>query len=315
MNERLRKWYRFRLQATLLIRTLLVGLVVFATLKYVVDFSARQSAVLAAIGALVFYLLLTLQKPPFVPYHVFVQPKIRSILKDFELLKDTEEEWAALWSKVEKLPQAPWNIWTSGFSVSFLSPDLIYKNGWNNFANKLDMNASLEPVGGIFNPDWSVLAEQALLVGSLEKTEQEGWEREGGECPPLLPLSVGLRFKRGWWSLVRGYELIIELPSEHWAKVRRNDALKGIRDDDVRVDHRCGRVEVQLALIPDDEFAVHQTRSESEYEDAIRDRAGMRPALGWKGIAQGADSYSLETPADRSNEIEHRYFRVSHSTL
>lgn len=177
MNRRLRKW--------LLVRTLLIGLVLFGTLKYVGDFSGRHSAVLAAIGALVFRLLLTLQKPPFVPYHVFVEPKMRSILTDFELVEGTEEEWAALGSKVEKLPQARWNIWKSGFSASFITSNLIYMNGWNSFASKLDMDASLEPVGGVFSRDW-IESGYRLLAGG--PAAQEAWEREGGEsfrafCP------------------------------------------------------------------------------------------------------------------------------------
>lgn len=133
---------------------------------------------------------------------------------------------------------------------------------------------------------------------------------------------MSLRLRQRGLSVLNGLNLSIDLPLEHWLRVRQNEALKRIRDDDVRVDHLCERVEVPLAFIPADEFAVHQAdfsvmgwAFETAFEHMVKDRAGMRAAFGWKGRAQRAHSYNQQTPADRSNEIEHRYFRVSHSTL
>lgn len=121
----------------------------FILLRYVAFFSHRQSFLMAFILVGLYAGLSELQprrRSSFVPYSVFIRPNYHAILTDFGLLKDTKEDWVELWEAIHKLPKQPWNIWDSGISIAFLTPELKYRRAWNDFVTKVDVYASLEPV-------------------------------------------------------------------------------------------------------------------------------------------------------------------------
>jgi hypothetical protein len=267
---------------TLLFRTSVVAVLLFGTLWFLGDFSGRQSLVLAAIGGLVFGIVLWLQKPPFVPYRVFVTPNMRSILRDFQIVEDTKEAWTYVQEVIEKLPHRPGNIWEYGFRVSFITPELIYYNEWKDFKTEVKMLAGVDPAG------W--------------------WEDE--IIPRLLaePISLYLEEDRG------GYALGVVLRKEYWERVRHNQVLKRIPETDIKDIGEGGlEVKVKLAHIPNDEFIFYSvivTKTLTAYESAVKRRDEARSRCGWNKPVEQRPPY-----ADTSQIIEHRYYTVSHSAL
>lgn len=193
------------------VRASVLAVSLFGALYFVGDFPGRQSLVLAGVGVVVFWIVWWLQKVPFVPYRVYVAPDMRSILTDFQLVENTEEAWAYVQEVIEKLPHRPGNVWEYGFSVFFLTPELIYDNQWKEFRTRMKMSTQVDPAG------W--------------------WEDE--IIPRLLPEPISLYIERDY----RGYSLGAVLRGEYWEKVRHNEALKGIRKDDVSLgDPQCAGI-------------------------------------------------------------------------
>ncbi len=262
----------------------------FCVLLFVADFSETQSFVLAAIAVL-FYVMLrlrTIHRPTFVPYQMSVRPNLHLICTDFEFVEDTEESWAKIHHEIDKLPKAPWNLWywNSGFSVSFVSPELIYDNTSNSFATEVDLYASLKPI----------------VIPWTE--EKGGFHSDRGYSPSLH---------------FQGHRLSIELLTWHWEKVRRKEVFKNIdKDADVSLRGEGLSVRVQLAIIPYAEFDVHLPKGSEEflkeYEKALKRREESRARYGWKGKAD-TGRYGEDIPADHSSVIEHKYFTLSHSAL
>jgi hypothetical protein len=271
-----------------ILKTVLLAVVLFCSFLFLAGFSEAQSLVLTAF-AMVFYAELrsrTKQNVPFVPYHVFIEPKLHLMATDFALVEDTAGAWEQIWTEIEKLPKAPWNLWHrgSGFSFSRLSPDLVYNNASNKFATEVNLWASFEPIA----------------IAWIEGTQDH------------RPLSPALS--------LAGYRLYIELMTWHWEKIRHNVAFKDIdQERDVRRSGEGGStVEVHLATIPYREFDPHFVKNEGDgedfmdrYEQAIKRRAESRERSGWKGKSDDHEGI----PANRSNVIEHKYFTLSHSAL
>jgi hypothetical protein len=243
---------------TLLFRTTLFAVLLFVALYYVGDFSGRQSLVLAVIGALAFRMVQWLHEPPpFVPYEVFVDPDMRSILSDFHLLEDTKEAWANMQEMIERLPHHTANIWEYGFRISCITPELIYDSGWKRFMTQVKMYARIDI------PDENIYRWQNV------------------EIPHLLRQGVSPYFERGY----RGYSLGVVLAKQEWEEVAHSESLKRIPKTDVKAIGEGGfEVKVQLAFIPDDEFVLYS--HEHEYADwqdaAIRRREEARAKFGWK---------------------------------
>jgi hypothetical protein len=266
-------------------------LFLFLLLRYVANFSDRQSLLLAFIAVGLHSGLAQLQprkQRPFVPYSVFVRPKFRAILKDFDLINDTDENWAKLSREIQHLPKQPWNIWESGLSISFLTPQLKYRRAWNDFVTTVDVHASLEPVF----------------------TLREGLNREPN---PNID-SPSLRLLPGNY----GYRLILELRDWYWDKIKQKEAIKSIPESNVSRDQICGSMQVAIAVIPYQEFDVHFWAEPDEpfekLKKVFQTRAQARSRFGWQGQPQ-RDGYGRETSADSSNEVEHRYFTLTHSAL
>lgn len=258
--------------------------ILFVALFYLGGFSLAQSIALTLLFCTIWLLVVlrTQEKLPFVPYRVFVRPNFHRIVTDFDLVKDSKEEWAKLWEGIEKLPKEPWNIWNSGFSFSVITPQLIFQHGWNAFTTELDMSASLEPV-------------------AIPRKDYEPFS-------PRLELDA--------WGI--GYRLRLVLKEDHWNRISGRPIFAKMDKLDVNFDRMCGTVEVLLAVIPEEEFRIHlwvkPGASLKPYEGAVKSRAEARVRYGWKGEAQ-TDMYERETPADRSNSVEHKYFSVSHSGI
>ncbi len=262
---------------------------IFCALRYLADFSYKQSVVLTVV-AFLFYLVRVPPrevKPPFVPYGIFIKPNFGAILSDLELVKDTKEDWARVRAGIEKLPKEHWNIWDSGFSVSFIRSELIYNKASNSFATEVNLYASLDPI----------------------VTLREGQRVE--ENPIISPFSPSLQLEPGNY----GYRLRVTLLDWYWDKVKNKEAFKGL---DVDGDEMSGTVDVLLAIIPYEEFGIYFSSkpgdSGESYKTALQRRAEARSRYGWKGKSK-SDRYGNETDADRSNTIEHRYFSVSHWDL
>lgn len=258
----------------------------------------------------------TENRPPFVPYEVSVRPNFHTILADFGLAEDTKEQWDQLGKRIEELPKGPWNIWGAiwdpyggGFYFSFISPSVIYKNGWNSFASELDLSASLEPAG----------VRRELLRSDEGETLVEVY------FPWLRLRSSG-----------DGYRLSVQIPEAHWITIQHKEVFGGIADKDVPRYALCGdletwspAVEAPVAVIPYEEFEVHfpdcggpwryrlsnaWRHSEDAYRDAVERRVKARTRYGWNGKAT-IEPDGREISAEYSNWAEHRYLLVSYSAL
>jgi hypothetical protein len=273
--------------------------VVYCALRYVASFSANQGVVLTALALLFYQMIASLKgrKSHFIPFSVFIKPKLLPILTDFELMKDTEEAWAELRTGIAKLPMAQGNVWDSGFAFSFISPDLIYKNASNSFATELDMYASLEPI--------AIGSEGGAVI----------WHKpqEFVLHSPYIPNLVLKCAGSGNDATIR-----IEILDKHWERLKDKEAFRGISKTNVRVDQMCGTVEVVLSVISWEEFCVHFSvmpgDSGKAFKDAVRRRAETRNRYGWREKPQ-TDIYGNETKSDHSNVVEHKYCEVSHSAL
>lgn len=268
-------------------KTLLLAGVIFCSFFFLAGFSEVQSLVLMAFAMLGYAELRsrTKQDAPFVPYHVFVEPKLHLMATDFALIEGTGRTWEQVWTEIDKLPKAPWNLWHrgSGFSFSRLSPELVYDNGSNRFATETHLWATFEPIA----------------LAWIEGTQDH---------PPLSP---ALRLVDD--------RLSIELMTWHWEKIRHNVAFRDINQekDVYRLGEGGRTVQVHLATIPYGEFYPHFVKNFGDedfverYNLAIKRRAESREEHGWKGKAHDYEGI----PADRSNVIEHKYFTLSHSAL
>lgn len=272
-----------------IVKMLFIVGAIFSAFRYLADFSFKQSGVLTVI-AFLFYLMRVAPreaKPPFVPYGIFVKPNFPAILADLELVKNTKEDWARVRAEIEKVPKEQWNIWDSGFSLSFVRPGLIYNKASNSFATEVNLYASLDPI----------------------VTLREGQKVD--ENPIIKPFSPSLELRQGNY----GYRLRVTLLGWYWDRVKNKEMFKGF---DVDGDEMSGTVDVLLAVIPYEEFGIYFVSepgaSVEAYNDAIGRRAEARSRYGWKGKPK-SDSYGNETGADRSNTIEHRYFNMSHWDL
>jgi hypothetical protein len=212
----------------------------------------------------------TQEKLPFVPYHVFITPKFHSIATDFDLVKDSDEEWAKLREAIQKLPKEPWNIWDSGFSFSVITPELIFQHGWNRFTTELDMSASLAPVA---------FARKSYTAFS-----------------PRLELHA--------WA--DGYRVKLVLQEDHWDRIKNKPIFAKMDKHDADDDHMCGTVEIVLAVIPQEGLYVHFSVKPGDslkgYRAAVR--AEARARYGWKGEAQ-TDMYERERLKPRRTQVFH----------
>ena len=290
-----------RIQLSLLKVVLLLASL-FCVLRYWAKFSSTQSGVLTVIGFLIYGLIAPLkeERPPFVPYSIFVRPNFRAILIDFDLIVESEEAWADLWTGVSKVPKAHWNVWDSGFAISFVTPDLAYTSALNSFATEVDMFASLEPIS---------IGDEGPLI----------WHEQEEYGMPIHSYAPSLRLQTlGCRDAVT---IAIEIRDSHWERIRTKEVFREMPKSYVTTDHECGVVKVVLAVIPREEFEVHLGSRPGDYyemgkayEAIVRQRTQARAKYGWKGKPE-TDTYGTETPADLSNVAVHKYFEVSHGAL
>jgi len=222
-------------------------------LLFSVGFSERQSLILSVI-ATVFYVASgrPITETPFAPFRMKVKPKLHAIVRDFELIEDTEEAWAELQREIQKLPHD--DSWYAcrdefSFSLSYLtSSRLIYNHSSKDFMTDVDLSATFEPL-------------------ALPSTKADSTFRH----PPRLRLQVSL--------------LSIELPKWHWEKIRHKEAFKGV-DSKRHVDpvDEGDWVAVRLALIHWSEYQVHFVPAWEEAAIWTRKRREkFRLRFGWKG--------------------------------
>ncbi len=281
---------------TVLLRAAFIIVLLFCILWLAAGFSGRQSLVLAAFGGLVFAMFLWFQEPPFVPYCVRVYPNVRSILTDFFLLEDTKEAWREMEEVIKRIPLRYHytNVWEYGFSISFVTPKLIYDNLGMRFRTKVEMRARLDPSG------W----------GIYEREEDED-EVLAEIVARLLSEQISLFVKENWRGYP-GYSLGVVLRKEYWKKVQHNEALKGIPERDIESIGEGGSdVEVRLAIIPNDEFKAYRPvgpNSLAAYESLWRSAKEARARYGWNEPEERWRSTNWF-------KIEHRYFKVDHWAL
>jgi hypothetical protein len=275
------------------VKALVYFVVSFCLLSFLGGFSEVQSIVLALLLCVVFSRTsLATRETKFVPFSVFVAPELHKILQDFDLVKDTDEGWEEFRQGRDKLPKEEWNIWkTMGFSFSFTTPELIYKQNWNNFSTeRVDVTASLKP---------------AVIV--REKEEPDSMFRK---YSPRLNLTAGRE---------SGCILSLTLLDWYWEKIKRKEILKSIPQSDVSLDHMCGTMDIILARIPPQEFDVYFPpmkggSGRDAYGKAVQRRKEARARLGWKGKSR-RDMCGNEPGEDRSDEAEHRYCTVAHGAI
>jgi hypothetical protein len=138
---------RFLLAA---VKAIISIVVLYGLLSFLAGFSDKQSVLLALLFYGVYSSLSTLssvKQPKFVPFSVFVAPKLVNILQDFQLVKPCNEGWTEIREGIDKLPEKDWNVWRKrGFTFSFVTQELIYNQDGGTFsAEELDVGATLAP--------------------------------------------------------------------------------------------------------------------------------------------------------------------------
>jgi hypothetical protein len=269
--------------------------VLYGLLSFLAGFSDKQSVLLALLFYGVYSSLSTLssvKQTKFVPFSVFVAPSLVNILQDFDLVKARDEDWAEIHKGIEKLSEKDWNIWhPQGFVFYFLTEKLIYDQDHRTFsAEELDLHASLAP---------------AVIV-----RDHEAPDSMFRNYSPHLSLRAGLDF---------GCILQLILPDWYWDKIKTSEILKTIPASDVSEDHMCGTIDVILARIPPEEFAVHQAMgggySKDADQQAVQNRKQARTHFGWKGKTSSGDMYGNKTDGDHNDQAEHRYCEVTHGAI
>lgn len=278
---------------TTLLRLAVAFALVFSGAYYLGGFSQSQSITLA-VFAVVFYgmfLSTTNQAQRFVPYSVFVQPNLYAIVKDLGVVTDTQDGWAVIRQGIERLRKDPSNIWDSGFSFTYVTPDLIYVKDSNRFASdEIELFADLAPVTvPFFDPK----------IDTLDRSYS-----------PHLTLKAARDI---------GGILTLTLPDWFWEQIKTKETFNYISKEDVSKDHMSGTVDVRIARIPVQEFAVHECLQNGIYAKdgnakAVKARNRARLRYGWKGKSQ-SDRYGSESGDELSDVAEHKYCTVYHDPI
>jgi hypothetical protein len=276
----------------LFLRLAIGGVAVFSASYFLGGFSESQSITLAVLAVLFYWAILTAAKTQrFVPYSVLLQPNLYAIVKDLGLVEDTKEAWAEIRAGIEKLPKEPSNIWDSGFSFSFVTPELIYVKNLNRFATQeIDLFASLAPV-------------------TIPRRSAKFDEMFGPSSPDL-----SLKASRDI-----GCILTLTLPDWFWEQIKEKESFKQIPKSDVTQDHMCGTVDVRLVRIPAQEFDVHAALADARYRrdgttKEVKARNEARLRYGWKGKSH-RDMYGNESGEELSDVAEHKYCSVYHDPI
>jgi len=267
-------------------------LVAVAVLFYLfrwVDFSEKQSALLAVLLYLAYEHFTEPseeKEKKFVPFSVFVMPHTKTILQDFGLVGDTDQDWEDFWKNNSGFEKKGWSIWQNkGFSFTFVTRGLIYNKDWNMFSSEdIKVGAGLEPA-------------------TIADNRGSAWA-----FSPYLTLRLGLD---------SGLDLHITLVDWYWEKIKDRPILKSIQNEASANPESC-TVRVTIARLSPDEFVTYAALEGGynavTYQKAVEARKAERSRLGWKGRSS-SDTYGRETSEDRSNEAEHRYCTVSHQAI
>jgi hypothetical protein len=279
------------------LRVSICGVAVFVISYFLGGFSMAQSITLGVFAALFYWVLfISTETHRFVSYRVFVEPNLFNLIADLGLVTDTDEAWAEFREGIAKLPTEPSNIWKpgGGFSLSFLTPELIHVRETNQFASDdVNLFVSLEPIKIPF-----------LKPGNDIDTDG----RIGSIAPNLVVKATRLS-----WTLT------LSVPAWFWEETREKEPFRNIPKDDVFDDYECGSVRVRLAKIPFQEFAVHNALESGRCTTegnakAVRARSEARAQFGWKGKSE-SDQYGNKPSEERSNIAEHRYCTVYHDAI
>src|SRR5438552_2567747 len=165
------------------LKMLFIAGVLYVTLRYFGKFSERQSLILTVILWVIFDLVMDTRKTveEFEPYTLWIEPKWRDLLRDYNLLKDGQ--WESVSSKLAAVPESKYAVLRDGFHFTFLKPQpfdgLIYRNDRKYFRGELDFREQIEEIE-IPLPDTHFEFSPTIFVK---------WGREGYDIGITTPKS------------------------------------------------------------------------------------------------------------------------------
>jgi hypothetical protein len=130
----------------------------YVCVRYLGDFSSRQSTVLTFLAWICYelYAKLRASSPTanvFSPFRVWIIPNWYQLLSDLKLV-GTEEEWHRLREEAKKLPASDYSVFRNGFlftviqrpSDEGLPPGLAYWDNRQTFLSEIEFSESIIPI-------------------------------------------------------------------------------------------------------------------------------------------------------------------------
>jgi len=273
-----------------------VAAALYVILRYLCDFSLRQSVVLTLLGWFVFVLYLYLHalivsqrsRTAFSPFKVFIEPKWHSLLSDLKLV-NSEEEWHRLNQAIESLPASQYNVFRSPISFTVIAPPsdeglppgLTYWDNRQRFVSKVDFSEAIVEI------------ESEISIRDINR------EHPFFKHPLFSGSLPSLCFRWG----ASGYELGLEVHARWWKRLCETGEIGELAKTKEDTDYECGTTRLVIATLPYSEFGIYYQKPDylrMEAQQKARDK--QLEAIGWKRKEERGPGW----------RVEHKYFKVSH---
>ncbi len=269
-----------------------VAAALYVILRYLCDFSVRQSVVLDLLGYLVFELYASQRsRRAFSPFRVVIQPNWHPLLWDFKLVNN-EEEGRRFDEAIGRVPASEYNVYRSGIFFTVIAPpsDEGWPPGltWNNrneFRSTGEFSETLVGFEDKFiTPDTLRAFPDRVLTDLFS--------------PALKQPKIYFKWGRD------GYELGLDLQTQWWKHLCETGEIGDLANVKAQTVNGGGspfdRTRLVLATLPYSEFSIYY-RKKADYFSLEDSRDNQLRASGWERGEYG--------------RAEQKYFRVSHSPV
>ncbi len=277
----------------------------FLASYFLADFSLKLSLALSIICWLLFartqqiWEYLAVQER-FEPFRVEIAPKWALLLRDYKLV-ETDEQLRKLFTRAEEQP-GRFKVLSYGFTFTVLRPT----PGWIDFRGLLYSDTFVSSVdlwSRVQGHAFPQIAHDAPHLDAVLNDE-----------PRILGTYLSAFVK---WGIDGGFDLGIEVDDEWWKRfceTAENKELTTIKADP---DPLRGTVRLTIATLPYAEFGVYlgsvEEYSSKRAEREEQERERILAKFGWKRLTEtDAEISHVFNPSD---EIEHKYFTVTHCPI
>lgn len=273
----------------------------FLTSYFLADFSLKLSFALSIIFWLFFartqqiWEYLAVQER-FEPFRVQVTPKWAELLRDYKLV-ESREQLREVFARAREQP-ARFNVLSHGFTFTVLRPT----PGWTDFRGLLYLDNHERFASAV-----DLLSRVAGEDSDLDRVVND-------DDRPRIPGTSLSAFVR--WGTDGGFDLGIEVNDDWWKQFCDTAGNKELTTIKTHHDHLCGTVRLIIATLPYGEFGMYLGSEEYSLKRAEREqqeRDSILATFGWKRHEETDEE--TRHVFDPPNEIEHKYFMVSHRAI